>query len=169
MNPLKNELLGALVGLSRASESKELLESSGKAMAMGLAMAFSGHENVSVEDVEHFQDVSLTASDEEVRAMIERLHVEKRLMAPDCAACQYPCGRTADYDMEELYGASEALREAKLRLLTSLGKIAVSAPETLSLETCQFLSDALFLISCTYEPGQLSESLEKAEKILRIH
>ena len=39
MDLLKMKLLGALVGLSRASEEKELLKSSADAMLLGLAMA----------------------------------------------------------------------------------------------------------------------------------
>lgn len=147
MDQLRNELLGALVGLARASESKELLESSGVAMVEGLRMAFGG---------------SCPADD--IHVMISKLHEEKKLMAPDCAACQYPCGRTADYDMEEVYGASEGLRDAKLELFGALGEIAVKLSEDAG-EIHTFLSEALFQISCTYDVSQLTEILAKAKNI----
>lgn len=148
MDVLRNELLGALVGLARASESKELLESSGEVMVQGLAMAFSGHGPL---------------ADDLVKPMISRLHHEKRRMAPDCAACQYPCGRTDDFDMEEVYGASEALREAKLNLFSLLGDIALHSQDHASAAVRNFLSESLFLIGCTYEAGQLAKHIERAK------
>lgn len=148
MKSLKDELLGALVGLSRASENKELSESAGDAIVQGLAMAFS--------DCGPLEAAS-------VKAMILRLHEEKKLMAPDCAACEYPCGRTNDFDMEEVYGASASLRDAKLDLLSQLGTIALRSGGHASPDTCQFLSEALFLISCTYEASQLTGHLERAK------
>ena len=61
MRELQNKLLGALVGLARASESKEILESTGAAYVDGLKLAFS-------------DDTELHSNAE---AMIERLHHEK--------------------------------------------------------------------------------------------
>ncbi|MBQ5659796.1 MAG: hypothetical protein IIV18_00490, partial [Lachnospiraceae bacterium] len=98
-----------------------------------------------------------------VNQAIQTLHTEKALMAPDCAACQYPCGRTADYDMAETLESSETLRNAKLQLLTLLGSAAVASREQSTKELRQFLSDALFQISCTYEAGQLSDLILQAE------
>lgn len=154
MKSIRDQLLGALVGLARASESKELTESAGAAFVEGLAMAFLSDW--------------IPTSDEAILAMIDRLHAEKTIMAPDCAACQYPCGRTFDYDMDEVYDASEALRDAKLQLFETLGEIAGLSPVNESKEVRQFLSDALFQISCTYEPGQLTEPMQKAVKIKAI-
>lgn len=145
---VNDELMGALIGLSRAAESKELLESSGEALVDGLVMTFC-------------------EADGDVAAMVSHLHAEKRLMAPDCAACQYPCGRTADYDMAEIYGASETLRNAKLELLEILGKVA-SSPQIAAIpEVRQFLSDSLFQISCTYEAGQLDAPITQAKTWLK--
>ena len=151
MRELQNKLLGALVGLARASESKEILESTGAAYVDGLKLAFS-------------DDTELHSNAE---AMIERLHHEKDLMAPDCAACQYPCGRTFDYDMEEIYDASETLRTAKLELIAALSKVAALDHGNDAKPIRQFLSDALFQISCTYEAGQLSDPMEHANSLLK--
>ena len=87
-------------------------------------------------------------------------------MAPDCAACQYPCGRTFDYEMEELYGSSEVLRDAKLQVLEALCTIAVHPTASTVKECRQFLSDALFQISCTYEAGQLAGPLSQAQEFI---
>ena len=152
MIQLKDRLLGALVGLSRASESKEISESAGDAFVDGLKLA---------------ETLEITTPDQEILSMIDRLHEEKNLMAPDCAACQYPCGRTFDYEMEEVYSASESLREAKFRLFRLLGQIAANPSASGKPENRQFLSDALFQISCTYTAEQLAEPLKKAEAILQ--
>ena len=89
MHSLRQQLFGALIGLSRASESKEILESSGMALIHGLALAYDPvweDSNMEISEV-------LQAS---VKQMIQTLHKEKALMAPDCAACQYPCGKDSE-------------------------------------------------------------------------
>lgn len=155
MNPLNDQLLGALVGLSRASESKEISEYAGKTLVEGLSLAHN------------LELVSDFANETEILTMIDRLHEAKSQMAPDCAACQYPCGRTFDYEMEEVYSAAKALREAKLLLFRQLGQIAACSLASDKQELRQFLSDALFQISCTYTAEQLAEPLAKAEAILQ--
>lgn len=155
----KCKLLGALVGLARASESKGIVESAGIALVDGLSMVYGDLAQ---------NDGCATESSPAVTQMIEKLHVEKAIMAPDCAACQYPCGRTADYDMAETLEASEALRNAKLELLSLLGALAGKARshDYGTQEIRQFLSDALFQISCTYEAGQLTEFIQTAKRFL---
>lgn len=160
MSTSLDALLGALIGLARASESKELSLDAGDALVDGLAMAFSSDRSCSGTSD------SLEPSNQEILSMIDRLHKEKDHMAPDCAACQYPCGRTFDYDMEELYNASKALKSRKLELFSSLGQIALCRPLNAQNSTRQFLSNALFQISCTYEPEQLSEPLAHARQLL---
>ena len=156
MNSHKKQLLGALIGLARASESKTISDTAGAAYIDGLAMTrcFSS---------ESFSDIP---TESEVLAMLDRLHNEKALMAPDCAACQYPCGRTFDYDMDEVACASKALREEKLHLIALLETIANLTPANTAKENQQFISDALFQISCTYSPDQLAEPISKANKII---
>ncbi len=161
MHSLRQQLFGALIGLSRASESKEILESSGMALIHGLALAYDPvweDSNMEISEV-------LQAS---VKQMIQTLHKEKALMAPDCAACQYPCGRTADYDMAETLEASEQLRSTKLQLLSLLGSIAIASQEQSTKEIRQFLSDALFQISCTYEAGQLTGLVQTSKNMLSV-
>lgn len=163
MHLLRQQLFGALIGLSRASESKIILESSGAALMDGLVLAY----DPVWDDLDSDTSEELQAS---VEQTIQTLHAEKALMTPDCAACQYPCGRTADYDMAETLEASDKLRDAKLQLLALLGATAINARkqglmEQDSINIPQFLSDALFQISCTYEAGQLKELILQAEKL----
>ncbi len=146
MNQKYDKLLGALVGLSRASEGKELERSSGDALIAGLKMSFSQDE----------------ISDAEIHDMVIRLNKEKAVMAPDCAACQSPCGRIENLDMDEIYHASEGLRDAKLELFSLLSQLAKQNPAAV-----QFLSGSLFLISCSYEAEQLSDSIADAKQRLQ--
>lgn len=161
MHSLRQQLFGALIGLSRASESKEILESSGSALIQGLVLAYDSIWTDPHTEVSANLQIS-------VEQMINVLHTEKALMAPDCAACQYPCGRTADYDMAETLEASEKLRDTKIMLLSLLGQIALVNQNDCSKEIQQFLSDALFQISCTYEAGQLAELIQISKSLLTI-
>lgn len=155
MNSMKMKLLGALVGLARTSEEKELLESSASTMIRGLMMIYDPSASVTIEDIE---------------VMIQKIHAEKLLMAPDCAACQCPCGRTEDYDMDEVLHASESLRDAKLELFRLLGELAIRSNKTEDERGCrnaiQIINDALFQIGCTYEAVQLEPWLKKVRELL---
>lgn len=158
MNTMKKQLLGALVGLARASEEKELLESSACAMLEGLSLAYNPSADSSVTDTDLVN-------------MLQRLHAEKLLMSPDCASCQCPCGRTDDYDMEEVLHASEDLRNAKLELFALLGDLAnlsigMSSKDA-SKMIVQAINDALFQIGCTFEASQLEPWLEKVRRMLQ--
>lgn len=37
--------------------------------------------------------------------MVQKIHAEKFIIAPDCATCLNPCGNTSDYDMAQFYAA----------------------------------------------------------------
>lgn len=153
-----NKLPGALIGLARAAEGKELLPEAREAMLLGLSC--------------YSKRASVSGSQEDCTELISKLHSAKRLMAPDCASCQCSCGRTDDYDMEELFHSSDLLKEAKLKLLDRLGAIAVRLTDEKdcspkdSAKLTAFLAKSLFLIGCTYEASQLSDSLEQAVQYL---
>ena len=88
-------VLGALIGLARATEGNEhkLLPFTYELCCSALlAMELS---NDRTSDI-----------------FLQQLHEEKFRIVPDCAVCQSPCGRTFDYDGD--------LTPAKLDLLTAL-------------------------------------------------
>lgn len=104
------ELAGRLIGLARATEGNEhmITETTAPAMVEGLA-ALAAYEQ---------------PDREAVAAIMESLREEKRKLVPDCFLCAAPCGRTADYDLENLRHAPEEVRELKFRLLDSAGNLA---------------------------------------------
>lgn len=175
MDPLKKKLFGALVGLARASEEKELADSSADAMIQGLIMACSDDDAA---------ENALTQ--EQADAMVVRLHEEKYRMSPDCAACQCPCGRTDDYNMDEVLYASEKLRDAKLTLFALLGELAgklaagtvksprSTASEHVVAETTEkivtaaltVMNESLFLIGCTFEAEQLTAVTDRIRGLI---
>ena len=59
-------------------------------------------------------------------AMVEKIHAEKRLLAPDCATCGAPCGKTADYDINQWKKEAEPVREQKILLLKRLVEVALA-------------------------------------------
>lgn len=105
----EKELLGRLMGLARATEGNEHMVTASTAAAVvdGLA-ALSSHR---------LQDVP---------ALLDAVTEEKRKLVPDCFLCACPCGRTADYAVEQLRHAPEEVRVLKYRILARAGELAVS-------------------------------------------
>lgn len=104
----EKELLGRLIGLARATEGNEhmITESTAAAVVDGL-VTLSSHRK---------QDIPL---------MLDRAREEKRKLVPDCFLCACPCGRTADYEVEQLGHAPEDIRVLKCRILTRAEDLAV--------------------------------------------
>lgn len=151
-------LIGALIGLARALEGKEFTSSASHAIMKGLYLASPG----------------IGAESRALPDMVRVIHEEKAKAAPDCASCQSPCGRTADFDMKGMWNARGKLYSEKFLLLSSLcfvGSAAYMAAETSQDETeeevIRFLCDGLFLLGYAYEAGQLDAVLSKAGEICR--
>lgn len=60
---------------------------------------------------------------------VQKIHTEKFIIAPDCAACQNPCGNTSDYDMTQFYGADAKIIAAKRDLIEAIRE-KLSSSET---------------------------------------
>lgn len=102
---MEDKLIGALVGLARATDGDErLFTPTATAFIVralnGLPAASQGQLGYAVE--------------------------EKRKIVPNCFQCASPCGRTADYDMKKLHSALPPVREAKLRILQALKALAAN-------------------------------------------
>ena len=54
--------------------------------------------------------------------MVQKIHAEKFIIAPDCATCLNPCGSTSDYDMAQFYAADAKVISAKRDLVETVCK-----------------------------------------------
>ncbi|MFR2148062.1 MAG: hypothetical protein ACLS5C_06700 [Waltera sp.] len=63
----------------------------------------------------------LTDADSE-EEMVQKIHAEKFIIAPDCATCLNPCGNTSDYDMAQFYAADVKVISAKRDLIETVCK-----------------------------------------------
>ena len=68
---------------------------------------------------EAFLRLKDTDSEEE---MVQKIHAEKFIIAPDCATCRNPCGNTSDYDMAQFYAADAKVISAKRDLVETVCK-----------------------------------------------
>ena len=75
---LQDELIGALIGLARATDSQQPKESTHKAVIEGL---FTTLTNVNFNE-------------ETIQSQIEAVIKEKAALLPGCISCGSPCGRS---------------------------------------------------------------------------
>ena len=116
LTPLRDELFGALIGLSRATFGNEdLITSSTFAVV--------------VEGLSAIADDSDQLTD-----LIRRVNEEKYKLVPSCFYCSSPCGRTSNYDMCQLNLAAEDVRLLKLSILSKLSALAGSNLSSLPTE-----------------------------------
>ncbi len=110
---LQDELTGALIGIARASEGNEHLinENTDRIIIEGL---FSTITNVNFND-------------ETLKILIDKVHAEKNRMVPKCGTCAAPCGRTDEFDMDELWNADEDIRSLKSLILFGVRGMAAYA------------------------------------------
>ena len=133
---LQDELTGALVGLARAADnSPDANDNTWRLMIEGL---FTAVTNV------NFNEKTL-------RELIEKVHGEKTRLAPDCSVCSSHCGRTGDYDMNNLWNAQEDIRSLKSLILFGIRGMAAYAHHAMVLgytddELNRFFKKALFVL-----------------------
>ena len=127
MTKIQEDLLGALIGLARSVDGR------GEA-ARGEAQEFSSRDsNGHRPDAETHQILTagLCAADPE-KELTEadgkewnaRVETEKNRLNPDCAVCKGKCGRTDNYDLEELETDDPTDRALKEELMAGLFPLA---------------------------------------------
>lgn len=141
---LRDELTGALIGLVRATDvAPEVGAETWQLVAEGLCMTGAAAQDG-------------TAA---LRELTGRVRAEKARLVPDCAVCTAPCGRTADYAMQELWSAREEIRGLKLRILSGAREIAANAYRETALnsgeETQRLLAKALFAVGEDWSAEEL--------------
>ena len=143
MNPINHTLfdtlMGAIIGLARATEGNEdlITESTDRTTQDALAMEIDADETALFD-------------------MLDRIRDEKRKLVPNCFDCAMPCGRTSDFDMNMLANETPTLQKAKIELLALLQALAKNAP--LDAQTMRIFYQALNFIG--YD-GATTEQIHK--------
>ena len=94
----RDTLLGALVGLARATTNEPKTDDTDEVLNAGLRLA-----------------AQPDAPEEKLHRMLETVRTEKHRVAPGCASCAMPCGNTNDYDLAKLQMLSTAFALAQKR------------------------------------------------------
>ena len=110
---IQDQLTGALIGLARATDGNEHLISE-TSTAVIVESLFATLTNV------NFDNAAL-------EKLLGRVEAEKKKMVPDCLVCGSPCGKTDDYDMENLWNADEDIRSLKSLILFGIRGVAAYA------------------------------------------
>ena len=148
MNPINHTLfdtlMGAIIGLARATEGNEdlITESTDRTMQDALAMAIDADETALFD-------------------MLDRIRDEKRKLVPNCFDCAMPCGRTSDFDMNMLANETPTLQKAKIELLALLQALAKNAP--LDAQTMRIFYQALNFIG--YDGATTKQIYKLIEKL----
>ena len=96
------ELIGALVGLAWGSEGNEELLTADTGRLVADTLVTLGEESISSPVFEY---------------LMKSIRKEKSRLAPNCALCTMPCGRTADYVASQLNDNPDDMKAAKRRIL----------------------------------------------------
>ena len=107
----RDTLLGALVGLARATTNEPKTDDTDEVLNAGLRLA-----------------AQPDAPEERLQRMLAIVQTEKHRVAPGCATCAMPCGNTNDYDLARLWAAPETIRTLKLQMLSAAFALAQKAP-----------------------------------------
>mgnify|MGYP004622302991 FL=1 len=153
---LRDELTGALIGLARATDNNA--DTSTDTWRIMIDALLTTDANADLDE-------------EAIREQIDRVHAEKLRLVPDCAVCTSPCGRTADYDMQQLQRAPEDIRRIKSDILSGVRGLAAHAHRSMTPgsvvdgETGRFFALALFAIGEDWDADELrSVAAELREK-----
>lgn len=98
-------LIGALIGLARATDGNvnRPTLSTHKAMLSGMRIAL--HK---------------TEASKEIDECIQSLHCEKEKLVARCSKCKHPCGRNDDYDISDISKSNPELSTIKHKLMSKL-------------------------------------------------
>ena len=152
---LQDELTGALIGLARAVDSTTAV--SKKTSQVIIEGLFTTVTNV------NFDNAS-------IESMIQKVRAEKERLAPDCSKCQSPCGKTDEYDMQQLWNADEDIRSLKSLILFGIRGMAAYAYHAAVLgheddEVNLFFCEALFKIGYEENTETLLSTVLKVGEI----
>ncbi len=151
---LQDELTGALIGLARATEGNPATQNTYQTIIEGL---FTTITNVSFDD-------------DAIIRQIEKTHAAKEELVPGCGSCGVPCGKTEDYDMQQLWNDNEDIRSLKSLILFGLRGMAAYAYHAQMLgyqddEVNDFFCEGLFKIGYENTMEELFPTVLKVGEI----
>lgn len=106
----QNRLIGALIGLCRTCDSTglEIKDTTYEILIRGM---YSLSDKAKSDNIE-YSDIANKAAGEKFR------------LSPGCASCASPCGRTLDYNMDNINADTGEIRAAKLEILSLLTEMS---------------------------------------------
>ncbi len=148
---MKEKLLGAVIGLARATENNEdlITKRTDKLLTDGLIASLPSSD----------------CSENDLEALYEDIMAEKQRIIPSCFTCAFPCGRTDNYNMQEVWDMDESLRQLKLKLLLGIQYLAMNQDR--SEEATQYLYKALILFGIYWDEDGMKPILEDLDKMIQ--
>ena len=142
---LRNRLIGALIGLTRAA---------------------NGDPGLITPSVSKLVLEALTAGEDSaaLHALLDRAAAEKKKMVPGCFVCANPCGKSSNSNMEKLWAADEDVRRLKLQILSGIREIAALGCDDKAVML--FLFKALFFLGEDFGPEQLLPMVQEIDGLL---
>ncbi len=134
---LQDELTGALIGIARAVSGNEHLVTP-DITALLIESLFATLTNVNFDN-------------DSLKELLTRAEQVKKELVPDCFCCASACGRTSNYDMQQLWNADADIRSLKSLILFGIRGVAAYAYHAAVLgyhskQVEDFLYKALFVI-----------------------
>lgn len=144
---VRDTLLGALIGLARATTSEPKTADTDEVLNAGLRLA-----------------AQPAAPEEKLHRMLAIVRTEKHRVAPNCASCAMPCGNTNDYDLARLWAAPDPVRTLKLRMLAAAVRLAQKHPQG---EAQTAVYQVLFTLAEDWDAELLAPVVQHAEELCR--
>ena len=140
----RDELIGSLIGLANTATGTVWKADAQTDKTVREALALLGRR-----------------AQGDILRQIDVVRAEKARLAPDCAVCKNPCGRNADYDMQDLYAAQSEIRALKKLLICALAAMEPTDADM------PFVYDALRALGDEWTPERLRPIvLEAGERAL---
>lgn len=150
-----NKIISALIGLVGACNNNPKTENTDRVIMKALALSPTHAE----------------ASGETLQALIDEIHTEKYIIAPNCADCQAPCGNTSDYDMDRICNAEPEIRDLKFQMIAALRELAADLYsgqklDVLSVESIEIFYKVLAYISFDMEKDSLHKFWDEMQETI---
>ena len=143
---LQDDLTGALIGLVRTinGDTSLMTQEIHEMIMKGLFITIT-NVNFDNDDIQKF---------------IDQIHDKQNALSEGCATCTCRCGRTDDYDMNQLWNADEDIRSLKSLILFGIRGMAAYAYHAALLgyhddDVYRFFYKALFAISMDWGMDEL--------------